>query len=392
MRHLPERRRRGWHGGGAAVAAALFHVLGARAAARAGAPPVDLGVLAYPLLLAGPAALLVRRRAPIAVLAVAAAATVAYALTAAPRWTFAVAGVVALFHAVRTGRRTPAAVAIAAGAYLSWLVLPLVLPGVPAAVRPEPREAVLTGVALVLTVLLGGAAKVRGEHYAEMAKAHAEQQRARAERQRRQASEERLRMARELHDVLGHHLSLISVQANVGLHLMDSRPEQAREALTAIRAASAEALAEVRGVLGVLRTDDEAAEAAPRQPAPGLDRLTDLTADAGIAVDTRVAGAARPVPPEVDRAAYRIVQEALTNVRRHGPADARAVVTVAYGPADLTVTVANDGPPADDADPTGNGIAGMRARAESLGGTLSAGPDTAGGFRVAAVLPTGGTP
>lgn len=387
--HGPGGRRRGWYGAGAAIGAALFHILGARAAARDGAPPVDLGALAYPLLLAGPVALLVRRRAPVTVLAVAAAATLACALTAEPRWTFAVAGVIALFHAVRAGGRTRIAVIIAAAAYAAWLVLPLLLPFVPDAVRPDPREAVLTAVAIAVVVVLGGSARVKGEHYAEMAKLRAEQQRATAEQQRRQASEERLRMARELHDVLGHHLSLISVQAGVGLHLMDSRPEQAREALTAIRAASAEALAEVRGVLGVLRPEEEAP---PRQPAPGLDRLTDLTADAGIAVDTRVEGAPRPLPPEVDRAAYRIVQEALTNVRRHGAADARAVVTVAYGPAGLALTVANDGPPAGGGEPTGNGIAGMRARAESLGGTLSAAPAAAGGFRVTAILPLGGTP
>ncbi len=383
----PDARRRGWNGAGATVGAALFHVLGARAAVRDGAPPVDPGLLGYPLLLVGPVALLWRRRAPVTVLVVAVAATCAYALTTVPRWTFAVAAVLALFHAVRAGRRTPA-VAVAATGYATWLVLTAVAP-LPAVVRPELRDAVLTGIAIALTVVLAGAARVRGEHFAEMAKLRAEQQRARAEQERRQASEERLRMARELHDVLGHHLSLISVQANVGLHLMDTRPEQAREALTAIRAASAEALAEVRGVLGVLRPDDEAA---PRKPAPGLDRLTELTADAGIAVDTRVEGEPRPVPPEVDRAAYRIVQEALTNVRRHGPADARAVVTVGYGPADLTVTVTNAGPVAAT-DPAGNGIAGMRARAESLGGTLSAGPGAADdGFRVAAVLPLGGTP
>ena len=366
---------------GAAVGAALFHVLGTRDAV----PVVDLGVFAYPLLLAGPVALLFRRKAPIAVLAVAAAATVGFALTAEPRFTYAVAAVVALFHAVRTGH-AKAAVPVAGAAYTLWLILTAVLPGV---ARPTVRDAVLTGVGAAVAVLLAGAAKVRGEQYAEMAKYHAEQKRARDEQERRQASEERLRMARELHDVLGHHLSLISVQAGVGLHLMDSRPEQAREALTAIRAASAEALAEMRGVLGVLRTEGD--EAAPRQPAPGLDRLGELTADAGIAVETRIEGERRPVPPEVDRAAYRIVQEALTNVRRHGPADAHAVVTVGYRPAELAVTVTNDGP-LSGSDAAGNGIGGMRARAEALGGTLSAGPGAAGGFQVAAVLPVGGTP
>jgi signal transduction histidine kinase len=198
-------------------------------------------------------------------------------------------------------------------------------------------------------------------------------------------------MARELHDVLGHHLSLINVQAGVGLHLMDNRPEQAREALTAIKTASSEALREVRAVLGVLRPEEEAA---PRQPALGLDRLDELTADAGLPVTTTISGARRPLPAEVDRAAYRIVQEALTNVRKHAAPEATAEVTVDYAPDGLRLSVRNDGPAeergtADVATGEGSGIAGMRARAAALGGDLHAGPLPGGGFMVTALLPTG---
>jgi signal transduction histidine kinase len=229
-----------------------------------------------------------------------------------------------------------------------------------------------------------------------MTKANQERARAREEQERRQAADERLRIARELHDVLGHHLSLINVQAGVGLHLMDNRPEQAREALAAIKTASSEALREVRAVLGVLRPEEEAA---PRQPALGLDRLTDLTADAGLPVTTRTVGERRDLPAEVDRAAYRIVQEALTNVRRHAAAGAAATVSVEYTPDELRLEVRNDGPgegqhpdadpaPAGDPEGDGSGIAGMRARAASLGGSLDAGPLPDGGYRVAAVLPT----
>jgi signal transduction histidine kinase len=242
---------------------------------------------------------------------------------------------------------------------------------------------------------------------AEMMKVRAERARARKEQEARQASEERLRMARELHDVLGHHLSLINVQAGVGLHLMDNRPEQAREALTAIKSASAEALREVRAVLGVLRPEEEAA---PRQPALGLDRFDELTADAGLPVTTTIRGERRPLPAEVDRAAYRIVQEALTNVRKHAVAGAAAEITIDYAPAELRLSVRNDGPaPAEGAkgllgsastllggaraegapaDQAGNGITGMRARAESLGGSLAAGPLPGGGFVVSVLLPT----
>jgi len=189
--------------------------------------------------------------------------------------------------------------------------------------------------------------------------------------------------------VLGHHLSLINVQAGVGLHLMDSRPEQAREALSAIKTASAEALREVRAVLGVLRTDDEAA---PRQPAVGLSRLGELTADAGLPVTTKVTGLERPLPPEVDRAAYRIIQEALTNVRKHAAPGATASIAVDYLPSALHLAIRNDGPPAAEAAAggEGTGIAGMRERAQSLGGSLEAG-GVDGGFLVSVLLPTPGT-
>src|SRR6185312_3774642 len=191
--------------------------------------------------------------------------------------------------------------------------------------------------------VIGEATRVRSAHFAELMRARAEseraiaeQEKARGEHRRRQASEERLRIARELHDVLGHHLSLINVQAGVGLHLMDNHPEQAREALTAIKTASAEALREVRAVLGVLRPEEEAA---PRQPPLGLDRLGELTADAGLPVTVTTAGRPRPLPAEVDRAAYRIVQEALTNVRKHAAAGATARVATEYTPAAVRLSV-----------------------------------------------------
>jgi signal transduction histidine kinase len=148
----------------------------------------------------------------------------------------------------------------------------------------------------------------------------------------------------------------------------------------------------------VLRPEEEAA---PRQPALGLDRLTDLTADAGLPVTTETVGERRDLPAEVDRAAYRIVQEALTNVRRHAAAGASATVSVTYAPEELRLAIRNDGtrpttPPEVDragvADDGGSGIAGMRARAASLGGSLQAGPLPDGGYLVSAVLPTRTTP
>jgi len=368
------------------VIALGFHIFGNWTAAGAIAEPADL--LAYALLLLGPLVLGARNKAPIVTLAVAAAASIGFGLLTEPRWTYAVAPVVALFTAAKRGLRRSAVVTAAAG-YLAYVLILWVFAaplGVPVAARADLRVALLLGVGLGLTVMLGGAAKVRVEHYAEMVKVRAERARAHEEQERRQASEERLRIARELHDVLGHHLSLINVQAGVGLHLMDNRPEQAREALTAIKTASAEALREVRAVLGVLRPEEEAA---PRQPALGLDRLADLTADAGLEVTTTIVGPRRPLPAEVDRAAYRIVQEALTNVRRHAAPGSAAEVGIEYAAGELRLTVRNDGVAEPDQDEDrGSGITGMRARAESLGGSLTAGPLPDGGFEVAADLPT----
>jgi signal transduction histidine kinase len=239
------------------------------------------------------------------------------------------------------------------------------------------------------------AVRVRGAHFAEVMRARAEQERAREEQERRQVSEERLRIARELHDVLGHHLSLINVQAGVGLHLMDERPEQARTSLSAIKQASAEALREVRAVLSALQGDEERA---PRTPAPtlsgGLDALVAEVRAAGLAVSAEVTGVSRALPAEVDRAAYRIVQEALTNVRRHAGTGAHASVLVAYGPEELEVRVVDDGVGPSTVDgfveAGGSGIAGMRERTVALGGEFSAGPRDGGGFAVSARLPVSG--
>jgi signal transduction histidine kinase len=366
---------------GTAVFAGFVQVIGTRNDGVLYRPP---DALSYALLLAGPVALLWRRRAPVVVFAVAAAASIGFATFAAPRGPMAVAPAVALFTLAKEGRRWAAAIA-AGTAYVVYLLLTWVFGtelGLDPGTRPDLRTVLLLPLALALLIFLGGAAKIRAEHLAEMIKVRAERERAKEEQEKRQASEERLRIAQELHDVLGHHLSLINVQAGVGLHLMDNRPEQAREALSAIKTASSEALREVRAVLGVLRTSDEAA---PRQPVLGLSRLADLTADAGFPVTTEITGEVRGLPPEVDRAAYRIVQEALTNVRKHAGPAATATVTVDYRPAALRLTIRNEGP-VGLADGDGSGIAGMRARAQSLGGTLEAGgvPE---GFQVSVLLP-----
>jgi signal transduction histidine kinase len=212
--------------------------------------------------------------------------------------------------------------------------------------------------------------------------------------QRREQSEERLRVARDLHDVIGHNISLINVQASMGLDLMDSQPEQARAALSAIKSASKEALEELRTMLTTLRRDDDVA---PRSPTRGLDHLPELielTRAAGLSVEVTVAGKAPPLPAAVQQAAYRIIQESLTNVARHA-GQARVTVRVSYDDGDMHVEIDDNGTARHDVAPaigTGSGITGMRERAAVLGGELSAGFRPGGGFRVSARLPAGPAP
>jgi signal transduction histidine kinase len=191
-----------------------------------------------------------------------------------------------------------------------------------------------------------------------------------------------LRIARELHDSLTHSISLIKVQAGVAVHLARKNGQAVPPALLAIQDASGEAMRELRATLGVLRADEE--------PVGGLDRLDDLLTrarDAGLPTTLTVAGTRRGLPPVVDRTAYRIVQEALTNVARHaGPAT--ATVTMSYAEDSLTVQVDDDGRAAATGPPVpGVGLVGMRERVTALGGSLHAGPRPVGGFTVRARLP-----
>ena len=348
----------------------------------------DFDVLAFLLLAAGPVALLARRRYPSAVLGVAFATTLAYVVIGYPQGPVFLGLIVALFNAVLSERRLMAWLTLGVG-FVSFLWLPALLD------REDPPSLTqVLGLGAWLLVL-GTVAEVLGSRRANVAEAA----RSRAEHARRQASEERLRIARELHDVLAHNISLINVQAGVALHLIDRQPDQARTALSAIKTASKEALDELRSVLGVLRQVDEEA---PRWPAASLGDLGGLVtraAAAGLAVDLRMEGSPRPLPSGISLAAFRIVQESLTNVTRHAGVD-RATVIVVYGDQVLTVQVDDEGGgvPARPATAStgrvsgegvgsGSGIAGMAERTIALGGELEAGPRPVRGFRVRARFP-----
>jgi signal transduction histidine kinase len=343
--------------------------------------PFDAGAIALLVVAAG--ALAWRRRYPVAVLGVVFGAALVYFVLGYANGPIWLALVVAYFTAVVGGHRLAAAIVAVAGfGIFPWLDYLL-------RDQPGPSLAGLAGLAAWLLVLLGVAEgiRIRRERAAEAV-------RIREEEALRRAGEERLRIARELHDALGHHLSLINMQSGVALHLNRELPEQARSSLTAIKQASKEALTELRSVLDILRQEGEPAS---RSPIWSLDRLDDLVSQAGAAglvVKTETDGDVRPLPFAVDVAAFRVVQEALTNVTRHaGPAT--ATVRVSYGDQDLTVQVDDDGRGQQGhgrAPGTGNGITGMRERAAALGGDLEAAPRPGGGFRVLARLPLDGTP
>jgi signal transduction histidine kinase len=209
---------------------------------------------------------------------------------------------------------------------------------------------------------------------------------------RRRLDEERLRIARELHDVVAHSMATINVQAGVAAHVLPTRPEVAAESLQAIKTASKEGLRELRAILNVLRQADDAD---PTQPAPGTAQLEDLIAGArraGLETTLTVTGDPVPLPAAVDLAAYRIIQESLTNTIRHaGPATAAVALGYASDELHIDVTDTGRGQAVIARNGDGHGLAGMRERAAAVGGTVEAGPGPAGGFRVAARLPLNGT-
>jgi signal transduction histidine kinase len=337
----------------------------------------SLDLLAFGLLAVGPAALIARRQAPRTVLAVIMAVTVLYYLLGYPNGPAFLSLIVALFTTVMGGHRLFAWITAVVGLVAYAGAAPVV--GLTSRTTPIDYLGVT---AWLLVVLIGSeAARVRRDGWVVADNASREES-------RRRASEERLQIARDLHDELAHNISLINVRAGVGLHLFDEQPDEARNALQAIKGASKDALDELRSVLAVLRQGEEPA---PRSPAPGLDHLERLVSDAGragLAVSVQVDGGPDPIPKALDQAAFRIVQESLTNVRRHSRASATSV-QLTFADRELVVRIDDDGPAAagTDAGVAGSGIRGMRERAVALGGTLEAAPRTRGGFTVLARMP-----
>ncbi|KNB52759.1 sensor histidine kinase [Streptomyces caatingaensis] len=369
------------------VAAGVFAtmLLGAVLGRHAGQRPPGAGYAGLAALAA--AALVARRRAPRPVLAVTSVLSLAGAVTAgggAPRTQIATSAVVALYTVVsRTERPT------------AWRIAAVAVTGLTAAVMligPPPwyaQENVGLLAWMGMAAAAGDAVRSRRAYIAAIEERALRAERSREEEARRRVAEERMRIARELHDVVAHHIALVNVQAGVASHVMDSRPEQAKEALAHVREASRSALGELRATVGLLRQygDPEA----PTQPVPGLGALGGLVdgfVRAGLPVD--VTGGAGPLPAAVDLTAYRVLQEALTNVCKHAGPGARAEVTVRHLPDGLVLTVRDDGGGvrAEGSPPGGHGLVGMRERVAALGGTIETGPRTdAPSFRVRVRLP-----
>jgi signal transduction histidine kinase len=361
------------------VAIALVVFVGALTAppGRAALDPFGYLLLALPV-----AAIALRGRLPVTVLLVTSACLLAYQLRGYPGVIPAVPVVVAVYVAVLAGHRRVAIATVTAG-FLGVLASDLIVhSGLPFRVVLQDRFLLIGWICA--SAMAAEWQRHRRAYLAQVERRAEEAERTRDEVARRRAGEERLRIARELHDSLTHSISLIKVQVGVAVHLARKNGEPVPDVLLAIQEASGDAMRELRATLEVLR--DNVPDGS------GLDRLDDLVErarTAGLPTTVTVNGPRRGLPPVVDRTAYRIVQEALTNITRHaGPAT--AAITMSYRPDSLTVQVDDDGRAAPAPRPgtaPGVGLVGMRERVTALGGSLSAGPRPLGGFTVRAELP-----
>jgi signal transduction histidine kinase len=376
----PGRPRSVWRRYGADAAVALVVTAAqvglTHAAARYHGHTISVG--GYLLLAAGGLALIWRRRFVVAVLAVTLVTSLWYSMTTNPDGAIWGALLVAFGTAIYYRKRAAAIASLVVG-YVGSVWLPVLV-----GPHKTPSLTFAVDLALGLLILLAAAEGIRFRHERAEAQRHIKEEEA-----RRVASEERVRIARDLHDVVAHNISVINVQAATALHLADRQPERAIEALATIHGVSRQALVELRSILGVLRAVDDDL---PRDPAPSLSHLDDLVAMARSAgLQVRVSGdeLSSRLPRAVDVAAYRIVQEALTNAARHA-AGSTAAVRIARDDGHLLVEVEDNGGAKIQSLATsgsGNGIAGMTERAEALGGTLAASARPEGGFSVRARLP-----
>ncbi|GGZ99240.1 sensor histidine kinase [Streptomyces bluensis] len=336
-----------------------------------------------------------RRRLPEEMLLLAAAMGVAQLITDVPPGPVDFAMLVIIYTVAVTGARWASRFALVGGlsagvlAQLRW-------PAEQSGPLGDIAIAVFQTVPFALAWVLGDSLRTRRAYFAQL-----EERAARLEKEREAQSKvavaaERARIARELHDVVAHNVSVMVVQADGAAYVLDAAPDQAKKALETISSTGRQALAEMRRLLGVLRTGEhqESGEYVPQPDVEQLDELIEQCRSSGLPVDFRIEGTPRPLPSGVELTAYRIVQEALTNTRKHGGPNAGASVRLVYFDDGLGLLVEDDGKGAphemyEDGgfDGQGHGLIGMRERVGMVGGTLDAGPRPGGGFRISALLP-----
>jgi signal transduction histidine kinase len=378
---LPARRQEQLQDAGLAVALGAVNVVSVLPS-RAQLHPLWLALL----LLAGQALPLAWRRSlPVGIGLVVGAARVSYDKIGFGFAPLPLGPAIAIYTVF--DRRGPALRLVTAILVVAGIGVSLDGPG-----HSEPYEAIFQGLIFATAMAAGLLSRAKrvsleaAESRAERAEAELDQEAARA------AAAERTRIARELHDVVAHHVSLMAVQAEAAASLLPAQPERARQSVDVIGDTARQALAELRRLLGVLRGPAERQLAT--SPAASLTDLPDVlikVREAGLPVDYEITGTPAPLAPGIELTAFRIVQEALTNTLRHADA-ARARVTIAYEPGFVTLSVADSGPHRSDPPAksgTGFGLAGIAERVASCGGSLTVGPSPAEGFALTARLPVG---
>ncbi|MEU3874383.1 MULTISPECIES: sensor histidine kinase [Streptomyces] len=362
------------------------------------AADVSGGSVVVPMLLSLPLCLVValRRRAPQQMLLLATATGVAQLVLNQPAGVADFAMLV-IVYTVASGHVRWASRFALAGSFVAAPLAQLRWPNEHNSLSTNLLVTVFLAVPFLLAWVLGDSMRTRRAYWAQLEERAKRLEKEREQQARMAVTAERARIARELHDVVAHNVSVMVVQADGAAYVLDASPDQAKQALSTISATGRQALAEMRRLLGVLRTEESGESGGEYVPQPDVERIGELVEQvrtAGLPVDFTIEGAPRPLPSGVELTAYRIVQEALTNTRKHGGPDVGASVRLTYFDDGLGLLVEDDGRGAQQelyeaggADGMGHGLIGMRERVGMVGGTLDAGPRPGGGFRISVLLP-----
>ncbi|MDT0439795.1 MULTISPECIES: sensor histidine kinase [Streptomyces] len=376
-------------------AVVLFGLSVAGEAVRVEGRGTDLPLLVVPVSLLLCLVIALRRRAPEKMLLLSIAIGAAQVVTDVAPGPADFALLVITYTVAATGARWASRTALALGLFAAPLAQ-LRWPNEQTSFLGNVAIMVFQAVPFALAWVLGDSIRTRRAYFAQLEERAARLEKEREAQAKVAVAAERARIARELHDVVAHNVSVMVVQADGAAYVLDAAPDQAKKALETISSTGRQALAEMRRLLGVLRTGEhqEAGEYVPQPDVEQMGELIEQCRTSGLPVDFRVEGTPRPLPSGVELTAYRIVQEALTNTRKHGGPNTGASVRLVYFDDGLGLLVEDDGKGAPHElyeeggpDGQGHGLIGMRERVGMVGGTLDAGPRPGGGFRISALLP-----